>query len=75
VSPRRSVSSGVHEAASALTNAALHVLDGAVHPWKVARVMGRLVMRPVAPTRGPPGSPDPYRGQEGGRCPHPDHRV
>jgi magnesium transporter len=52
----RSVSSGVHEAASALTNAALQVLNGAAHPLRAARVMGRLVMRPVHQPGTPPGA-------------------
>jgi magnesium transporter len=56
MSPFRSVTSGVQGAASTFTHAALHVLNGAVHPWKVARVMGRLVMRPVHRPGTPPGA-------------------
>lgn len=56
MSSHRSVTSGVQEAASALTQAALNVLNGAVHPLKSARVMGRLVLRPVHRPGTPPGA-------------------
>ena len=56
MSAPRSVSSGVQEAASLLTNAALQVLNGAVHPRKAARFMTRLVRKPVHLPGAPPGA-------------------
>jgi magnesium transporter len=56
MSAPRSVSSGVQEAASVLTNAALQVLNGAVHPLKTARLMARLVRKPVHSPGAPPGA-------------------
>jgi magnesium transporter len=56
MSAPRSVSSGVQEAASLLTNAALQVLNGAAHPLKAARFMSRLVRKPVHLPGAPPGA-------------------
>jgi magnesium transporter len=56
MSPRPSVSSGLQGAASALTTAALQVLNGAAHPLAAARLMGRLVRRPVHTPGAPPGA-------------------
>jgi magnesium transporter len=56
MSAPRSVPSGVQEAASLLTNAALQVLNGAVHPLKAARLMTRLVRKPVHSPGAPPGA-------------------
>ena len=51
----RSVPPGVQEAASLLTNAALQVLNGAAYPLKAARLMTRLVRKPVHSPGAPPG--------------------
>ncbi len=56
MSPVRPVTSGVPGAASALTNAALEVLNHAAHPLRTARLMGRLVMRPGHAPGAPPGA-------------------